>query len=127
MKEILFKAWNARRKEMTNIYDYYWFEENYYHSPEENNDFIILKPTGLPDKNGVKIFEGNILKYIGNECEYCGSKIYYEGHKPYIVEWISEESCFETNSKDNYMAVETWGSSMEVIGNIYENPELLDG
>ena len=75
--------------------------------------------TGLTDKNGRKIFEGDIVKYTsGSECFY---------HK--VV--------FETRNFCCYFGIvisdiETWGfgmevppSMLEVIGNIHDNPELI--
>ena len=76
--------------------------------------------TGLTDKNGKKIFEGDIVKYTsGSDCFY---------HK--VV--------FETRNFCCYFGIvisdtETWGFGMEVppsmfevIGNIHDNPELLE-
>lgn len=58
--------------------------------------------TGLLDKNGKEIFEGDVLK----------GGIY----KSYIVKWDNEENGFNVN----YHALK-----YEVIGNIFDNPELL--
>lgn len=60
--------------------------------------------TGLKDKNGVEIYEGDMLKTV------------FE--KPIQVYWNNEMSCF-------YPLVSLRPESVEVIGNIYENPELL--
>ena len=68
--------------------------------------------TGLTDKNGKKIFEGDICKHRSN---YSGNTLislvtYTDGH---FLALVSENSGFELSEK------------LEVIGNIHDNPELL--
>lgn len=60
--------------------------------------------TGLTDKNGRKIFEGDIMRNAGN-----------------VVEFYGGDFCINGDSPLSY-----W-TGTEVIGNIYDNPELLKG
>lgn len=83
--------------------------------------------TGLTDKNGVKIFEGDIVKGIA-----------YSATKIGVIVWIDEISSFGVRYAQNLTAWEnssilrcaaigkTDEFAAEVIGNIYDNPELLN-
>jgi hypothetical protein len=69
--------------------------------------------TGLKDKYGKEIYEGDICwEWI----EYCKQT------KPYVVEDL-RKLYLETKRDDSYYRI----TSLQVIGNIYENPELLGG
>ena len=78
----------------------------------ENDNYILMQSTGLKDKNGVEVYEGDILKtWIGG----------YEQASPYVVEDM-RKLYFELERDDSYYRIQ----KTEVIGNIYENPELLE-
>ena len=65
--------------------------------------------TGLTDKNGKRVFEGDIVRI--------------EDFVNAVVKWREDVACW---TLQGYIIGNTWGSSMlEVIGNIHDNPELL--
>ena len=81
--------------------------------------------TGLTDKNGKKIFEGDIVD-ASNEWWYASGPA---GHdSPVIlVEWSNDLCGFEpfANYDCDYCGVYISAENCEVIGNIHDNPELL--
>lgn len=94
--------------------------------------------TGLTDKNGIKIFEGDVLKVAINETakDEKGHQ-YYTGNKKFVywsVEWVNfmnylgwrvygTDRRFNTNLSYSLLL----NCPAEVIGNIHDNPELLEG
>ncbi len=86
-------------------------------APVEWDKRPSYQSTGLKDKNGVEIYEGDIYKIFDKTKE---NKIY---------EILFKEGCFLAQAPDGmkYHA-RTWtGDTCEVIGNIHENPKLLEG
>lgn len=68
--------------------------------------------TGLTDKNGVKIFEGDIVLHKGE----CG-----------LIEYSYDYGMFEVDFDYCFASfIDISASNCEVIGNIYDNPELLE-
>lgn len=124
MREILFRGkridngeWvygnlNYGTIEIENIQDTYfisdfdvnpWDKKFYKVIPESIGQY-----TGLKDKNGQKVFEGDIVRW--DEREWGGT--YYE-----LVEW--DYDLLDARKND-------WHEYCEVIGNIHDNPELLE-
>ena len=109
----------------------------------ENEDATLMQSTGLFDKNGKEIFEGDILKFNDEWADYC-----YEGYVDgtiegiNFVEVVASEACFEFGKtkipelslfaieEDEHLKFKDFIKSedfeFEVIGNVYENSELLE-
>nr|DAX35558.1 MAG TPA: YopX protein [Caudoviricetes sp.] len=106
-------------------------------------DVTLMQSTGLKDKNGKEIFEGDILKFNDEWNEYCHEG-YVDGSVEGVnyVEVVKGEACFEFGKtrypesslfiymEDEHLSfaelVKDKDFGFEIIGNVYENPELLE-
>ena len=129
MKEIKFRVWNTETNKMiTNVKEMGVFALKSIYTIDEflviptNEKYQLMQYTGLKDKNEVEIYEGDICRCWGGS-EFNG---YYEYNKIYEVKW--QGSGFEMMIDDcgygwNYSSGFEY---IEIIGNIYENKELLN-
>ena len=138
MREIKFRAWDTVLKK-------YWYSDKCFFlflggklierdgdfgQPNKDND--VEQFTGLLDKNGVEIYEGDILLCDDDgeffPQEYNESKDEYYPVGKYAVIWDS--ICFDLKNdleaEENLLWYAVEGARCEVIGNIYEHGHLLD-
>lgn len=81
-----------------------------------NNDINLMQSTGLKDKDGQEIFEGDIL--YGYDGEDFWEIVEFDTEEG---KWIRKDIWY--NSK---LGLSENNEFMEIVGNIYENPELLE-
>lgn len=107
-REIEFAFWNKQKKEMWSVQSIDWNAREVCNGGDiaSLGDGILLQYTGLKDKNGKKIYEGDIVSISG------------QGN--YKVEDICKDFDMLVNA-----IVE--GDLNKIVGNIYKNPELLKG
>lgn len=143
MREIKFRAWDKSAETMLPVEQWAnrsWVavpiqvgEEEWELNQLKLEDVEIMQFTGLLDKNGVEIYEGDILEFVSPAVEALSAEaraLLPEGSlvHPSLLNGRKELSSFlEVKIPDIYIAV--WcGSDVEyseVVGNIYENPEPL--
>ena len=124
MREILFRGKRTDCGEWVTDSETYIKDGDGIWLSDENLNVVTVIPetvgqyTGLTDKNGVKIFEGDIVERVS------------DGERA-VISWLKYSACFGLSfggwccGFDNYD--DNLPSDFEVIGNICDNPELLEG
>jgi uncharacterized phage protein (TIGR01671 family) len=145
-REILFRAKRVDSGEWVFGYLVKDPKENYriYYQPfsgASSNTYHIVLPetvcqfTGLTDKNGVKIFEGDIIKYTEHSNYLLKSFIADVSYKDYLASFSYlkhglDDNGFEQPLIHFFNEVDEFEEDMlpyiEVIGNIHDNPELIN-
>ena len=124
MKNFKFRAWDKDHKYMeytdkklvvcfsnegVEVTDHTTFS----HSCTSMENFELMQSTGLKDKNGTEIYEGDIVKNIYDEI--------------YVVKWFDADFHLEEKYNGGFDYFELhFGNNKEVIGNIYENQDLME-
>ena len=129
-----FRAWDKENKKMlvvNDICNLFWentFFECYELVPDPKGkreyelinhridfeDCVFMQSTGLVDKNGQEIFEGDIVHAYSEDARLIGT-----------IEYFDNAYCIKTKN-GVYNSLWINAEYYEVIGNIYENPELLE-
>jgi len=123
MREIKFRAWDRVENKFIYLPDPIkmycdlrsgddWYDPERCYDPK---DFILMRYTGLKDKMGREIYEEDIVKVHTPEGERVGLVEYTEGC--FVVSFGDYDEC---------VALCWLGDDVEVIGNFYQNPELLE-
>lgn len=142
MREIKFRAWDKLNKEMFDVEIINFQERRVYKdtvSYRKFEDIELMQYTGLKDKNGKEIYEGDVVKLIHTGIEISADRledlkrfvgiIKYENGIFKIVRTeksLIESKYFEMEQKKvSEIFIYSKLYDLEVVGNIYENSELL--
>ena len=120
MREIKFRAWDNNLNQMYEIVSinfdlqFIHLDPDYCHKVKIK-DIELMQYTGLKDKNGVEIYEGDMV-------EWSDGKLLSE------VYWDQADVAFSLrcNGESWFLNDDSMLCGMEVVGNIYENHELVD-
>lgn len=147
MREIKFRVWEKPavllqgKDEGTKVFEGRMWTDNdpkfwAYCLMNERDEYELLQYTGLKDKNGKEIYEGDILVTWINVTEELN--LGFEIRKGFRVistwiikwsentpSWCIEQVLIDGSRMESGMISNEYLTNFEIIGNIYENPELL--
>ena len=138
MREIKFRAWDDKSKYMVDSTFGEWVSfdgvpytesERKYDTPhieiEKAKNYILMQSTGLKDKRDKEIYEGDIVRLgKNNKLSMMATIKFMKGC--FMMEWLAENIRTRDFNRCMYEEIfENCHISLEIIGNIYENEDLL--
>lgn len=149
MRDIKFRAWDKNRKGFINGFNMIGFSTGQgapkrklkrFSNEWNEEDIELMQYTGLKDDEEKEIYEGDVIQFTWEENSCWGKAGTYKGYvrfKEGVFEvvyigrekiTISDDGGRHVNStEDDIRSLMSWSEDIEIIGDIYKNPELLEG
>lgn len=140
---IKFRAWDKNQQIMRGVRGLFWTKNNLaaHCSPVGNKfdeffttilndgEYHLMQSTGLFDKNGKEVFEGDVVRYTWDtpsdvNATEKGKKVRIS--KVFWSDWRASWAVGKKFCNTDLFRYARNGNTVEVIGNIYENPELVE-
>lgn len=129
MRILKYRAWIKDKHKMEKVSSITFLTNNSYTISTDNLDlydfysyaeYVLMEFTGIKDKTGKEVYEGDIVRFYDDyDEEYITTVVFIDCLGAYGVEWDGFQSSFDDIN-------EYYSKDIEVIGNIYEDPELLE-
>src|SRR5699024_9634318 len=134
MREIKFRAWDTEKNKMVKIDTIDFYNGNVNDVDFYNQEIhfgystVLMQYTGLKEKNDTEIYEGDVVQYLKH------NRIYHEYENECAYVEYNESKCrFELNkgkgNNETFCSFSKFGTDeeqVEVIGNVFEDGELLN-
>lgn len=118
-----YRAWDKETKTMNGMAEIYRNRNQEIELRPRDGNIILMQSTGLVDKNGKEIFEGDIIAIEVDDTETPINARVFQNSKIGVLMF----HVFEDNEDVPMVELlEDNSVAFEIIGNIYENPELLE-
>lgn len=121
MRDLKFRVWNKISQciesweSMLEHGDFYRFINN--------NEYPLMQFTGLTDKNGADIYEGDFIK---NKHGRISVVVWHEYSACWDCTFVSDEHLVDSKKAYEGFDNSKWKYNVEIIGNIHQHPELLN-
>lgn len=129
MRILKYRAWIKDKHKMEKVSNITFLTNNSITISTDNLDsydfysyaeYVLMEFTGIKDKTGKEVYEGDIVRFYDDyDEEYIASVVFIDCSGAYGVEWDGFPTTFDDIN-------EYYSEDIEVIGNIFEAPELLE-